>query len=256
MSDILAAFLKIKDDWLEWKSIPSFAICLVAIYVLIVGVPGILSGVIVCLYLAFVFLSLLGIYILACAIHVNREKATLAVEETGNVKASSKETLYKIGISLFLVLVVVFSVLLATNITNKDGKYVIWADGYRVAMTHKVHKDYYLSGADISVHENKLENYPRNCIFYLDFKNDGTFTIAHNDKLLGVTPGKNGVGFSSSCTSVLWTLEEAGEDVYYILNVEEETYLKWFDNLNNWTTNHQITDENREEYVLCLEKVN
>jgi len=73
--------------------------------------------------------------------------------------------------------------------------------------------------------------------------------------MYGVTPGHNGIGCSDACTGKLWKLEQADNDVYYIVNVDEGTYLKWYDALNNWTTHPNITENNKDQYLLCIEKV-
>ena len=138
---------------------------------------------------------------------------------------------------------------------SKDGRYVIWAYEYRMALTPKVHNSYYLEGEEIRVVKNKLTDYTKHCVFELDFNSDDTFTIRNHDNFLGVTPGQNGVGYSDACTSILWKLKEADDDLHYIINADENVYLKWYPEQNNWTTHQSIINDYLDQYLLCVEKV-
>ncbi len=258
MGDLFNIFDKINDNWREWKSIPYVFLTLTGLYIWIAFKLDIMQRPARLLFLSLIFLGIFLAYTFVCAIHVNHEtpKEEGESEEANNGSENiSKIRLFIAGICISVIIVVISSYLLILGIADKDGKYVIWADEYNIALTHNVHKSYYLSGDTVLVRSKKLEDYSRNSVFELDFKGNNTFTIAYGDKLLGVTPGKNGVGYSEACTSTLWKLEKAEEGVYYILNVDENTYLKWYDHLQNWTTHPSITENNRNQYLLCIEKV-
>ena len=244
LGDIFNVFDKIRDNWREWKSVPYAFLSLAAIYIWIALRADKIQNIEDLLLLALVFVGILLVYVFVCALHTSKT----------NTK-HSKTPLFVTGICISVVIVIISSYLLVADITNKDGRYVIWADEYHIAMTNNVHKSYYLTGEQVTVRGQKLEDYSRDCVFELDFNKDGTFTISHGDKVFGVTPGHNGVGYSDSCTSTLWKLEQAEDNVYYIVNVDEGTYLKWFADLNNWTTHPNITEDNKDQYLLCIEKV-
>ncbi len=258
MGDLFNIFDKINDNWREWKSVPYAFLALTGLYVWISLKADVMQTPERLLFLALVFLGIFLAYTFVCAIHVHCEKAKEAEESADAAKAvknPAKIRLFVAGICVSVMIVIISSYLLIASIADKDGKYVIWADDYRIAMTHNVHKSYYLSGESVIVRSEKLEDYSRDSVFELDFKGNDTFTIAYGDKLLGVTPGQNGVGYSKACTSTLWKLEEVEDGVYYILNVDEDTYLKWYDHLQNWTTHRSITEDNRSQYLICIEKV-
>jgi hypothetical protein len=158
-------------------------------------------------------------------------------------------------ISLVILTLIVGTVMFATSLVSKDGNYVIWVDEYQIAMSPGVHKSFYLSGLPVAVRNGELEEYPRQCVFELDFKSDDTFTISYGGKLIGVAPGQNGVGFSDNNTAVLWKLEKAGNGVYYIFNVDGNTYLQWLESMENWTTHRGIIEEYRSQFMHCLEMV-
>ena len=252
LGDIFNIFEKIKDNWREWKSVPYAFLSLAAIYIWIALRADKIQNFEDLLLMALIFVGILLIYVFICAIHISCEKAK---ETTENMKKPKSILFFVAGICLSVILVIVSSYILITDIINKDGKYVIWADEYHIAMTNNVHNSYYLTGETVTIRGEKLQDYSRDCVFELDFNKDGTFTIAHGNKMYGVTPGHNGIGCSDACTGKLWKLEQADNDVYYIVNVDEGTYLKWYDALNNWTTHPNITENNKDQYLLCIEKV-
>ena len=258
MGDIFNIFDKIKDNWREWQSIPYAFFSLAGLYAWLAFKVDVLQTPATLIFLALIFLGAFLIYTFLCAIHENDEKTKSADESQtteGKNRKPVKPNIFVVGICISVLLIIISSCMLFFNVTDKDGKYVIWADKYNIALTHNVHKSYYLSGDPVVVHSGKLEDYSRDSVFELDFRNNGTFTISYGNKLLGVTPGKNGVGYSKACTSILWKLEKVEDGVYYIVNVDEDVYLKWYDHLQNWTTHPNIMEKNKGQYLLCLEKV-
>lgn len=253
----------IKKNWLKWESVPFVFAIITMFYVGIASEANDWTGIDFdgrkYLLLALPFLALFFVYIVCCFVHMRREK-TRSVAETAEPEPektkSKKKTIWLVsGICAAVLAVTVLIVLLISNSMNRDGKYVIWADEYHIALSPEIHNSYYLEGKAVSVRGDELSDYPKECVLELDFGDDDTFTISIGGKLLGVTPGKNGVGYSEACTSVLWQLEEQEEGVYYIRNVDENTYLKWYEYMENWTSHPNIVEENKLQYRMCLEKV-
>jgi hypothetical protein len=111
---------------------------------------------------------------------------------------------------------------------------------------------FYLAGDKVQAKGSELTDYTGHSVVELDFNRDGTFYILIEGKKLGCVPGKNGVGYRDDCTCTEWKLEEVEEGVYYIKNTANNTYLKWFDMQENWTTHPNIVDDNRSQYLLRL----
>ena len=248
---------RIKDNWLEWKSLPYAFVTLVMAFLAFANLPNLLSDTIGYLYLGLIFVGIFIIYVVFCAMHVSHmEKAGDAASnkafEMGHKNKLSAWMAVIVG--CVVLAIVIFLLLFATN-NKRDGKYVIWSDEYRIALTPEVHNSYYLEGEKISLTKGKLNEYSKHCVFELDFDKDDTFTIKYRDNYLGMTPEQNGIGYSDSCTSIRWKLEEADEGVYYIINADEDAYLKWYHDKDNWTTNEKLIDKYREEYLICIEKV-
>jgi len=113
-------------------------------------------------------------------------------------------------------------------------------------------------GDPVQAKGEELTDYTGRSVLELDFEKDGTFTVSYNGKLLGDVEGENGVGYHEPGTEkikTLWELEEVEPGVYFIRNVQENTYLKWFEAKNNWTTHPNIVEENRGQYLIRLEPV-
>ncbi len=256
---------KISANWLKWTSLP-FAFALgISFYVFTASelndLPNVEMGGREYLLLAIPFLLLLAGYLVGCCIHntrIKKEKPQQEAAPEGKTKsARSKKIVWLVfsGCCLAVAILTIVLMFAPKSGAFRDGNYVIWADEYSIALSPEVHKSYYLEGDPVAAEDGQLTDYPKRCIVELDFGEDGTFTIAHNGKLLGVTPGKNGVGYSEQNSSILWELEELDDGVYYIHNVDEDTYLKWYEAQENWTSHPNIVDDNKQQYRLRLVRV-
>lgn len=254
----------IKKNWLKWESVPFVFAIITMFYVSIASEVNDWTGIDIggseYLLIAIPFMALFLVYLICCMVHIKKEKTKAASNAVANGATENKSTKRVIwlvtGICAAAIAVFVLILLLISGSGHKDGKYLIWADKYHIAVSPEVHNSYYLEGKEVSVRGDKLADYSEDCVLELDFNEEETFTISINGKLLGVVPGKNGVGYSSANTAVLWQLEEQKDGTYYIRNVDENTYLKWFDNQNNWTSHPNITTKNEEQYIMRLERVN
>lgn len=256
---------KVSENWLKWISLPFAFLLDVSLYVFAASelndLPNVVLGGREYLLLAIPFLLLLIAYVVCCCVHNSKKKREESQQEENpqeqKPKASGrKKAVWVILSGCFLAVTISVLVLMFSAPGGfQDGNYVIWAQQYHVALSPQVHKSYYLEGDPIQAMGDKLTDYPQRCVLQLDFKGDGTFTISCNGELLGVAPGKNGVGYGGQCSCIRWELVEAEENVYYIRNVSENTYLKWYDAQGNWTSHPNIVEDNKEQYLLHLDRV-
>lgn len=255
-------FGKVSENWLKWISLPFAFLADVALYVFAAtelnDLPNVVMGGREYLLLAIPFVLLLVIYTVCCFVHWRREKQAQAQPEeaTEQERPKPKNSIWWIFGGCALALVILFFILVFSFQSGfQDGRYVIWAEQYHVALSPEVHKSYYLEGDAVQAKGDELTDYPKRCVVELDFNNDGTFTITYGGQMLGVEPEKNGVGYGGKCTSVLWELVEIGENIYYIRNVGDNTYLKWYEAQENWTSHPNIVEDNKEQYQLHLSRV-
>lgn len=244
----------IKDKWLEWESVIYAFLVLMTVYATLANIPAIQP---ISLQLALIFVCILAGYTICCAIHVRNEKLKTAGLTDANKLTCKFKVLFcsVIAVCILVIISALFILFYNSQGNFKDGKYVIWADEYRIALTPEVRNSYYLEGEKIHLVKGELGDYSKHCVFELDFNKDDTFTIKYRDSFLGMTPGQNGIGYSDSSTSINWKLEEAGEGLYYIINADEDAYLKWYPDKDNWTTNNKLINKYKEQYLLCIEKV-
>ena len=251
----------IKENWLKWGSVPYVFAMLLMFYMGIAtevnDLPGVNFRGSSYLLLALPFLAVFVGYTIWCAVNSRGGKKKEATQEvTGETEAPQKKVkdpiVPIIGIFLAVVSRVVAVLTFSSNSAPQDGKYVIWADEYHVSLTPVVVNKYYLAGDKVQAKGSELTDYTGHSVVELDFNRDGTFYILIEGKKLGCVPGKNGVGYRDDCTCTEWKLEEVEEGVYYIKNTANNTYLKWFDMQENWTTHPNIVDDNRSQYLLRL----
>jgi len=264
---------KIEEHWLEWVSLPfAFLISVLAYLGVFFNVDDWTNrvwstGEYVLLAVPFALLFL-G-YLAWCIIHQYNEKKKAAAQQEEELSDEEKATLQKKNkgrtiwivsvaclVTVGMVICLVFA--LAADRTMKDGKYVVWSEKYHVSLSPEVTHSYYLVGDPVQAKGEELTDYTGRSVLELDFEKDGTFTVSYNGKLLGAVEGENGVGYHEPGTEkikTLWELEEVEPGVYFIRNVQENTYLKWFEAKNNWTTHPNIVEENRGQYLIRLEPV-
>ncbi len=252
----------IKKYWLKWESLPFVFLFIVVPYFGIASEANGWFNIVMTgtqyLLLAIPFAVLFIVYAVSCGVHGHNEKKRAAQSAVGAPQGEKSEskTIWTVSAICAVVLVGVLVVLLLiANNGHQDGRYVLWADEYHVALTPTVVNEHYLKGEVVGVRGDQLTDYASHCVVELDFGDDETFTITYNGKLLGLTPGYNGVGYAESCTSTLWQLEEVEDGVYYVRNVKEDAYLKWYDDKNNWTSYGDILDKYEDEYRIRLEMV-
>ena len=177
---------------------------------------------------------------------------SVAMPSTQSSKKPAKGKLLAVVAALAVIAGVATAVLLLTG-GHKDGKYVVWNPAYSMALADEEVHGYYLAGEEVQSKGDELTGYTRKCVWTLDFNRDNTFTMGRDGVLLGVKPGYNGIGLGGDYTATVWELSEADDGLYHICNVETGYYLEWYAAKNNWNIHNDITETNREQFLLRLE---
>lgn len=137
---------------------------------------------------------------------------------------------------------------------NTDGSYVIWNPAYSVALSSDAHKTYYRAGETVLCKGENLTSYSQKSVWELEFQDRDSFIMRHNGQPLGVEPGHNGIGLGEDYTAIVWDLVDAGDGYCYIRNSETGFYLEWYADKGNWCTYETINEQNRELFLLLLDK--
>ena len=160
------------------------------------------------------------------------------------------------GVAVVGVVAVILAVLLILGaMSTNEGEYVIWNPEYNIALTITPINKHYHAGEAVTPKGNDLASYSSKCIWKIEFDDKNIFTMSSDEITLGVEPGYNGIGLGGNYVADKWELVEAGDGLYYIRNVESGAFLEWYIEKNNWTTHTDITDDNRERFLIRLEQV-
>lgn len=185
---------------------------------------------------------------------MERDDAEVVIDKE-SAKPKKKPWLWAaVGAAAVVIAAIVACIILFGNGGMDSGDYVIWNPAYGKALTDEVVSSHYLAGSDVLVQGGDLAGYPRNAVWQIEFAEDGSFTISRGGENLGMEPGYNGVGLGGDYTADRWVLEEAGDGTWYIKNVEQDYYLEWYADKDNWATYDKLTDENAELFTLRMEE--
>lgn len=135
-----------------------------------------------------------------------------------------------------------------------SGEYVVWNPAYGMAMSGDTVNTHYHAGVSVRVAEGVPEGYSDIVVWQIQVFEDGSFTMGRDGKTLGIEPGYNGIGLGGSYSADRWVLEDAGNGLCYIRNVETGNYLEWYEDKNNWSTYERIIPENQDMFCLQLTK--
>ena len=113
-----------------------------------------------------------------------------------------------------------------------DGDYVIWAPAYNMALSTN-YNGFYNAGVKLTVSGSLVAGYGNSEIWTVTNNEDGTITISCSAGKLGMDTGYSSMPLNS--VNDTWTLEYAGNGLYYVKNVGRECYIEWYDSNSNWS---------------------
>ena len=113
-----------------------------------------------------------------------------------------------------------------------DGEYVIWAPAYNMALS-TAYGGYYNNGVEVSEAGGVLSGYGNTEIWTVTNNEDGTITISCAEGKLAM-----GTSFSSMPLNDVndkWTIEDAGNGLWYVKNVGRSAYIEWYASNKYWS---------------------
>ncbi|MBE6921866.1 MAG: hypothetical protein E7465_01630 [Ruminococcaceae bacterium] len=128
-----------------------------------------------------------------------------------------------------------------------DGDYVIWAPAYNMALS-TVYGGYYNNGVAVTLSGDTLTGYDSTEIWTVTNNEDGTITISCSGGKLAM-----GTGFSSMPLNEVndtWTIEDAGDGLWYVKNVGRECYIEWYASNKYWSGYHNISAGSEGMFAL------
>ncbi len=129
------------------------------------------------------------------------------------------------------------------------GDYVIWAPAYNMALSSTYGSgSYYNSGVEVTESGDKLTGYGATEIWHVTVNADKTITIAYGDQNLGMA--EKYTSMSLGAVNDVWTLEDAGNGLYYVKNTVREAYIEWYAENNNWSSYYTISSGSEGMFAL------
>ena len=113
-----------------------------------------------------------------------------------------------------------------------DGDYVIWAPGYNMALS-TVYGGYYNNGVAVTLSGGTLTGYDSTEIWTVTNNADGTVTISCSGGKLSMDTGRSSMPLNK--VNDTWTLEAAGDDLWYVKNVGRGAYIEWYAANQYWS---------------------
>ena len=113
-----------------------------------------------------------------------------------------------------------------------DGDYVIWAPAYNMALS-TVYNGFYNTGVAVTLEGEKLSGYGSTEVWTVTNNEDGTITISCGSGKLSMDTGYSSMPLNK--VNDTWTIEDAGNGLWYVKNVGRESYIEWYADKNNWS---------------------
>lgn len=132
---------------------------------------------------------------------------------------------------------------------NDGDKIVIVNPDSNMALS-MVKTGFYNIGVDVSGGFGSISNEE---IFTVKKNSDGSITLTSaSGKKVALADSYSSL--NEEGTNDKWTLSDAGNGNFYLLNVGREIYLEWFASKNNWSAYNPGADKLTGEYVLAFYK--
>ena len=128
-----------------------------------------------------------------------------------------------------------------------DGDYVIWAPAYNMAIS-SVYNGFYNTGVAVTMEGETLSGYGASEIWTVTNNDDGSITISCKDGKLSMDTGYSSMPLNK--VNDTWTLEEAGDGLWYVKNTGRESYIEWYAAKNNWSGYNTIAAGSEGMFAL------
>ena len=126
------------------------------------------------------------------------------------------------------------------NPTIADGDYVLYVPGYRKALSAN-YTGFYNMGVDMTLNaDNVFDKVQASEVWTLANNTDGAFTLTSKSegKKLGMGTDYSSMPLGSVNNS--WTVEDAGNGLYYVKNVGRSAYIEWYADQSNFSSYYKI----------------
>lgn len=134
-----------------------------------------------------------------------------------------------------------------------DGdQVVIYNPAYQKALS-STYNGFYNSGTDVNSAGGTLSGFTEADVWTVADNGDGTWSFSYEGQNIGM-----GDSFSSMPLGEKndrWTLEDAGNGLYYIKNTVRGAYMEWYESKGNWSGFHDINEGSESLFALAFYQV-
>ncbi|MCD7887040.1 MAG: DUF3604 domain-containing protein, partial [Clostridiales bacterium] len=129
-----------------------------------------------------------------------------------------------------------------------SGTYVIWAPSYNMALS-STYGTYYNDGVEVTQAEDgTLSGYSSTEVWTVTVNEDGTINIAYSDQNLGMAESYSSLTLGA--VNDQWTLEDAGNGLYYVKNTGRSCYIEWYSSKSYWSGYATIGEDSEGMFAL------
>ena len=129
-----------------------------------------------------------------------------------------------------------------------DGTYVIWAPAYNMSLSSDYAGTYYNQGVAVTETDGTLTGYGATEIWTVTNNTDGTVSISYGGQNLGMADSYSSLTLGAVNDD--WTLEDAGNGLYYVKNTGRSCYIEWYAEKNNWSGYYKISSGSEGMFAL------
>ena len=130
----------------------------------------------------------------------------------------------------------------------KDGTYVIWAPAYNKALSANYGGKYYNPGVDVTESGNTISGYGSTEVWTVTKNENGNYEISYNGQ--NIAMGASYASMPLGEVNDEWTLEAAGNGLYYVKNVGRSAYMEWYVANNYWSGYKTIAEGSEGMFAL------
>ena len=130
-----------------------------------------------------------------------------------------------------------------------DGDYVIWAPAYNMALS-SVYNGFYNTGVPVTMENDALSGYGATEVWTVKNNEDGTITISYGGQNLAMADSYSSLTLGEKNDA--WTIEDAGNGLWYVKNVVRGSYIEWYESKSNWSGYYNIAEGSEGMFALCF----
>lgn len=138
-----------------------------------------------------------------------------------------------------------------------SGTYVVWNPAYGYALSSSTNSSGYYVGVSVTESESgKMSGYGDTELWVVTVSEDGTLTLEQDGSYMGMnSSGYLTFGEADALTCYTWTVEDAGDGLYYLKDTNFGKYVEWYSSYSDWSTYYSISSGSESMFALKFSPV-